>query len=316
MLHYSEIEPVPPYERNSLLFEVSTGCSQAKPCTLCGFYGKSFSIHPMEDLAAQLDDIATVWLTKPKRVFLQSGNPFGIPGDRLIAILELIHEKVPSVETIGGFTRIDDIKHLSDAQLKRLAELGASDLSMGAESGVDETLEILGKVHRSHDIVEQCARLDAVGIDYTLWYIVGGAGAGKCIENARVSAKVYSQAHPKRIYLTTLGLFPNSQLQTMVDNGEFELASVYENIQDTREFLAWLECETLVDGLNGSNFVLFQARLPENREETLANIDAILAKPNKKTAVRPERKLEIVGGQRVAETVSEPVFGHTRARRF
>ena len=301
MLHFSEIEPVPPYERSSLFIEVSTGCSQATPCAMCGFYGKSFSIHSMENLADQLGDIATVWLTKPKRVFLQSGNPFGIPGDRLIAILELIHEKVPSVETIGGFTRIDDIKHLSDEHLARLAELGVSDLSMGGESGVDETLEVLGKYHRAHDIVEQCARLDAVGITYTLWYIVGGAGAGKCVENARVSAKVYSQTHPKRIYLTTLGVFPNSRLQTMVDSGEFELASVYENIQDTREFVAGLECETFVDGFNGSNFVLFHSRLPEDRETTLADLDVILAKPNKKTALRPKRKLEVVGGKRVED---------------
>ena len=253
----------------------------------------------MEDIAEQLDEIGNIWLTKPKRAFLLAGNAFGIPGDKLIEILEMIRTKIPSIESVGGFMRVDDIKHLSGEQLKRLAELGAADLAIGGESGLDETLEILGKMHRAHDIVEQCARLDTAGITYTLWYMAGAAGAGKCVENAKASAKIFSQTHPKRIYVMTLTVFPNSRLQTMIENGEYELASVYESIQDIRELYAALECDAIFDCMNALNFILFVSKTPDDREETLANIDRILAKPNKKTAQRPEFWLSVVGGKRI-----------------
>ena len=276
MLHYSELEPRPPYEASSVLFEISTGCSQAVPCNFCSFYTKSFSLRPLEEIEAELDEVAT-WPQKPSRAFLQSGNAFGVPADRLIAILELFHEKLPWIRSFGGFTRVDDVKHLSDGQLARLAELGASDLSIGAESGLDETLEALGKVHRSADILEQCARLTAAGISYTLWYIAGSARAGRCLENARASAEVYSQARPKRIFLTTLAVGPNTPLGQMVESGEYELSCDYETIQEIREFLAGITCPTIFDCGQESNLFRFRMRVPEGRDEILAGLDGLLA---------------------------------------
>ena len=276
MLRYSELEPRPPYEASSVIFEISTGCSQAVPCNFCSFYTKSFSLRPIEEIEAELDEVAT-WPQKPRRAFLQSGNAFGIPADRLISILELIREKLPWIQTFGGFTRVDDVRRLSDEQLAKLAALGASDLSIGAESGLDETLEALGKVHRAADITEQCARLTRAGITYTLWYIAGSARAGRCLENARVSAEIYSQAQPKRIFLTTLSVGPNTPLGQMVESGEYELSSDYETVQEIREFLAGITCPTIFDCGQESNLFQFRMRVPEGRDEILAGLDGLLA---------------------------------------
>lgn len=296
MLRYSELEPRPPYEASSIIFEISTGCSQAKPCNFCSFYTKSFSLRPIEEITAELDEVAT-WPQKPQRAFLQSGNAFGIPTDRLIGILELIREKLPSIKSFGGFTRVDDVKHLSDEQLARLAELGASDLSIGAESGMDETLEALGKVHRAADIAEQCARLTAAGITYTLWYIAGSAKAGKCLENARVSAELYSQAKPKRIFVTTLSVGSNTPMGQLVESGEYKLSSDYETVEEIREFLAGITCQTIFDCGQESNLIRFRIRLPEGKDETLADLDRVLTSTQLSQTARSQFMPAVIGGK-------------------
>lgn len=297
MLRYSELEPRPTYEVNTLLLEISTGCSQPKPCNFCGFYGKAFSLRPLEEISAELDEVATTWRAKPPRAFFLAGNAFGIGGDRLASIMRLVREKVPSVKSFGGFMRVEDIKHLTDEQLAELAELGASDLSIGAESGVDETLSLLGKMHRANDITEQCGRLAKAGITFTLWYMAGSAPAGACVENARVSAQIFSQLNPKRVFVTTLSVFPDTELERMVESGEYELANDHEIVQEIRELFAGLTCKTIFDCSNESNLVKFRGLLPEKREEVLAEFDYLLEGTKISKSKRTKGKPTIAHGK-------------------
>ena len=54
------------------------------------------------------------------------------------------------------------------------------------------------------DIIEQSRRLRVAGISFTFFYLAGMAGAGKGRENAIASARVFSEAGPRRILVVTL----------------------------------------------------------------------------------------------------------------
>lgn len=277
MFHTPELSPRPPYEQRSLQLEIAKGCPQKESCKFCGIYEGPYTPIERDVILEDLAEIDRVFIAKPKRIFLQSGDPFALPHDDLLWVLDTIHEKLPSVESIGGFCRIATIKGKSDAELAEWAARGVSNLAMGAESGDDETLKMVNKQHTGADIVEQCARLDAAGITYTLFYMPGLAGAGNGQRNAHATAKVFSQTHPVFIYCITTTISPRSRLGYEVEQGLFTPMPEIEILQEIRTVLAELTCETVFDCMNEANAALFIVGIPENRSNTLEQLDSLLA---------------------------------------
>ena len=177
-MHYVESPHRLPYEMASGILQAEIGCSynRCRFCSLCRKPGKDYRPAPREEVEADLDELAS-YVRRPTRIYLYGGNPFGMPRGVLIPLLERIHEKLPEVKTTW-------------------AHLGVQGLSIGAESAYDPALKFMRKAHTATDLEQQCARLSKVGIDYTLFYLAGIAGAGKCSEAARASAEVFSRINP------------------------------------------------------------------------------------------------------------------------
>jgi radical SAM superfamily enzyme YgiQ (UPF0313 family) len=90
-MHYEGNCIRPPPEAFSILLQVTLGCSHNK-CTFCGTYkDKRFAI---KDDRIILGDIlfAARHLRNQDRVFLMDGDALIIPQDRLVWILDRIHE--------------------------------------------------------------------------------------------------------------------------------------------------------------------------------------------------------------------------------
>ena len=84
----------PPYEANSLLLQVTQGCSHNK-CTFCYMYPDvPFSVCPMEQVKADIDEAARC-CPDVQRVFLEHGDAFVLSADRLIRIADAIHARLP-----------------------------------------------------------------------------------------------------------------------------------------------------------------------------------------------------------------------------
>ena len=84
----------PPSEANSIILQVTVGCSHNK-CTFCGTYkGVRFRIKEEEKIIEDLD-FATSYCRGLKRVFLTDGDALIIPQKRLISLLQKIKEKLP-----------------------------------------------------------------------------------------------------------------------------------------------------------------------------------------------------------------------------
>ena len=107
----------PPYEANSLLLQVTLGCSHNK-CTFCSMYPDvRFKVCPMEEVKADIEE-ATRYCPNVKRVFLEHGDAFVLSADRLLKIADAIHRKLPKVETIAMYASIQNIKSKTDEELR------------------------------------------------------------------------------------------------------------------------------------------------------------------------------------------------------
>ena len=65
-------------------------------------------------------------------------------------------------------------------QLRKLRAMGVNGLSIGTESGDDDTLALAGKGYMADDILKQCRKLDEAGIEYYFVYMTGLAGKRDC----------------------------------------------------------------------------------------------------------------------------------------
>lgn len=162
----------PPYEANSLLMEVTAGCTHHK-CKFCTLYNDlpfPFRLSPLEDVEADIQELSRVyksWRSRTlKRAFLTGANPFVLQTERLLAIADLIYKYFPEIQSIGCFARITDSTQKTDEELRKLQEVGYDGLTIGMETGDDVPLTFMNKGYQSQDIIKQCKRLDEIGITY------------------------------------------------------------------------------------------------------------------------------------------------------
>lgn len=283
-MHYVESPHRLPYEAGSSILQVSVGCTynRCRFCSLCRKPGKEFRVSPRSEIEEDLDELASYTFRRP-RIYLYGGNPFGIDPAELVEVLELIHEKLPEVRSIGGFARVADIAARSDEELRTWARLGVDDVSIGAESGFDPALRYMRKPNTAADLERQCARLDAAGIGYTLFYLAGMAGAGACSQAAAASAEVFRRINPKRINIMTMTVFDDADLAADVAAGDFTPASEHEILAELRDFIAGLEgCTSLVEAGHDTNMVKFDGVLPRDREKMAAYLDSRIACMNER----------------------------------
>ncbi|NHM13413.1 radical SAM protein [Eggerthellaceae bacterium zg-886] len=251
------------------LLQITVGCSYGK-CHFCSLHGNAqFQAVPMEHVVEDIEEIAAT-VRNPKSVMLLSEDPMGLPNSKLIPILKLIREKLPTAKGISGFMTTASVKRKSDEDLREMAQYGPLKATIGAESGWDEALERMEKDHTTQDLLDNLPRLEKAGITYVLFYLCGMAGKGKCHENALRSAEVFSKLHPAKIFITTMTPFPGTKLREEVLDGSFELAPESEIINEAATFVENLRCETVVVSGHDTNLFRIEGVLPRDGKDLAA----------------------------------------------
>ena len=245
----------PPYEANSLLLQVTQGCSHNK-CTFCDMYpDMPFSVCPMEQVEADIDE-ATRYCPDVERVFLEHGDAFVLSADRLIQIADAIHAKLPRVKTIAMYASIQNIRHKSDADLRRLHECGIGGLDIGVESGLDAALQYMNKGHTAEEAREQLLRLTDAGIEYSFNAILGCGGAELWRENADATAALINAVQPHLLFIGTLHAEPGCRLYHDMKKGLFRECTFGQLLDEQERLIGGLELkDTIYFGSHPSNIV-------------------------------------------------------------
>ena len=82
-MHFTGTIWRPPYEAQSSLLQVTTGCSHHK-CKFCSLYPNlKFKVSPIEEIESDLKLIRS-YTPKTRRVFLVGGNPFVLSYKKLL----------------------------------------------------------------------------------------------------------------------------------------------------------------------------------------------------------------------------------------
>ena len=180
----------------------------------------------------------------------------------------------------GYSTRVTDIRNKTVDQLKKLKEMGLREISLGAESGDDWTLDQVHKGYHAVDIIEQCEKLTEAGIDFWLSFLNGVAGKEHSMDHAIHSAEIFSQCKPMLVGTGGLVLFPGTPLLEEAEKGEFTPLSEQEMLVELKTFVEHLTCDCYFNthhtsGINlaGPNFLKRKSKIIEALDHEIQHGD-------------------------------------------
>lgn len=274
-MHFTKRTWRPPYEKDSCIIELTSGCTYGK-CHFCNLYkDEPFHLTSLKEFEQDLDEIKH-HQPNTRRIFVTGANPFALSYEKLKPYVLTVRDYLIKCQTIAMFSSIRDIKNKEVWQLKKLRAMGVNGLSIGTESGEDDTLLLANKGYTSRDIVEQCRKLEEAGIEYYFVYMTGLAGKGGGYRNAVCSAQIYSQLNPYFISVDSLTLFPDTLLYQKAEEGSFIPAGETERLQELQIFIKNLQIRTHLFADSKSNFYPLSAYLPKERDSIVQEIQYVL----------------------------------------
>ncbi|WP_170000531.1 radical SAM protein [Campylobacter sp. RM9328] len=257
------------------MYRDNRGCSHDQ-CTFCNFYkGYPFRAAPLSQIEEDLKEASKI-RPNAKIIWASGGNPYTLNTNKLLQIAELFKKYLPKATTTT-YAHIKDIKKKSLEEIKQLKEAGFVELVIGVESADDEVLKAVNKGYTAADVLEQCTKLEAAGVEYGLIYLSGLSEAGKNLQSVRTSLKTINKLSPIRIYYTTVAVVPDTKMYEDVRSGKFKEAGELERIEEMREFVAGTKIETEIYALTSTNAVPLVANMPEDRDAVLAYLDEVIA---------------------------------------
>ena len=275
-MHYKGVIIRPPSEADSILLQVTTGCSHNK-CTFCGAYkDQGFRIKKPEIISEDIA-FARQYCTKLRRVFLCDGDALIMPQKRLIGILAEIRQQLPWVTRIGTYANAKSLKMKSLGDLGELKELGLGIIYTGLETGDDETLGNIRKGVDSATIIEECRKVRDAGIRLSVTVILGLAGPQRSRIHARETGRALSAIDPEYTGALTLMLMPGTPMHDDWAEGRFTLMNPEEILEELKTMITHT---SLSRGLfftnHASNYLSLQIRLPRDKDMAIHLIDKAL----------------------------------------
>lgn len=274
-MHFTGRTWRPPYEANSFIVQVTSGCTYNK-CRFCSLYkNECFRMSPLQEFEEDLKELARYQPTA-RRIFLTGANLFAMNYEKLAERALLVHDYLAECQTIAMFSSIRDIKNKKVWQLRRLHAFGINGLSIGTETGDDRTLLLANKGYTAKELIEQCRKLDEAGMEYYFVYMTGLAGKGNGYRNAVNSAKVFSKVNPRFISVDSLTLFPDTELYQMAQEGKFIPAGEKERLEELQIFIKNLQIRTHLFADTKSNFYPVTAYLPKERDSIISELQYVI----------------------------------------
>jgi radical SAM superfamily enzyme YgiQ (UPF0313 family) len=275
----------PPSEAESLLLQVTLGCSHNR-CAFCDMYRKKrFRPKPWEQVrddieeASQMGDVFS-------RVFLCDGDALILPTHKLLRILQEIRQSLPWVERVGTYGDTRSVGRKSVAELRELREAGLGIVYHGMESGDDEVLARIDKGGTRAECIETARRLREAGIVHSVIVLLGIGGKELSEQHARATATALTEMDPPYVGALTTTVIPGTPLDEMRRRGTFELPDKFRMLEELRTIVAessFTACR--FSSNHASNYLPVRCTLPGHKAAVLEVLDQVLA-------LRDERMLK------------------------
>jgi radical SAM superfamily enzyme YgiQ (UPF0313 family) len=277
----------PPSEAESLILQVTIGCSHNK-CTFCGsFKDKKFRLRSFDEVKEDIEE-AKQYARYIKRVFIADGDALIIPQKKLIPIIELIKDAFPKLERIGLYGNTKSILKKSVDELKHLKELGIGIIYLGVETGDQVILDRVCKGTLLDKTAEAAKRVKDAGIVLSVTVLLGLGGVERSSIHAEETGKFLTRIQPDYAGALSVIVVPGTQLAEEVEKGSFKVPDPYMLLEELEKMISNIEADHMYFASNhASNYLPVKGWLPEEKEKILKAIKHVLQQRDP-SMLRPE----------------------------
>lgn len=273
----------PPSEANSFIIRVMKGCPHNK-CTFCNMFKDikceilpvADVIRGMEQDAAELgpENIGLV-----DSIYLEGGDPLVIETGHLLQIMRSACSIFPGLKRFACYATARNTVKKPQAELDALSQAGLRRLFIGLESGCDAILEETSKGCTLSDIFNAGLMLTRAGIEMDVSIMLGIGGMKYSLENAQGTAQAINAIEPGCVRVRTFMPKHGTELGDAYISGSFILPGPHAIMRELWLMVSKITARTRLLSEHWSNFILFDAYMPEAKEALLAYIDKHLAMP-------------------------------------
>ncbi len=277
----------PPSEAESLILQVTIGCSHNK-CTFCSsFKEKKFRLRSFEEVKADVEE-ARQYARYVKKVFIADGDALIIPQKRLVPIIELVKDAFPKLERIGLYGNTKSILKKSVDELKVLREMGVGIIYLGVESGDQVVLDRVCKGTVLDKTAEAAKRVKDAGIILSVTILLGIGGVERSKIHAEATGKFLTRIQPDYAGALSVIVVPGTVLAEEVKKGSFEVPTPYMLLEELYVMIENIDAEHLYFASNhASNYLPVKGWLPEEKAGILKAIKHVLQQKDP-SMLRPE----------------------------
>jgi len=277
----------PPSEANSLIFQVTLGCS-FNECSFCDMYrSKEYVERPWNDIKTEIEIMAKQ-LPDTKRIFLADGDALNLQTDYMVKILEHLYKNFPTLERVSCYAMPMNLLKKSPEELKKMNNAGLQMLYLGIESGSDIILKKVTKGATSQTIVRACKKAKDAGYILSCMVILGLGGKTYSKDNSKHTAKIISVTTPHYVGALTLYLENGIKDEFLTKFKEpFIPVSDNESLEELEDLISRIDVkdEIIFRANHGSNAYTISGTFPYDKNAMLEKISWMKSHPE---IVRPK----------------------------
>ncbi len=271
----------PPSEANSMIFQITLGCSFNK-CSFCDMYRtKEYVERPWEEVRSEIDMMARLY-PDTQRIFLADGDALNMSKDRLVQILQYLYQRFAKIERVSCYAMPKNLLQKTDAELAELRKAGLHMFYVGIESGNDIVLKKVTKGATAKSIIQACGKAKKHGYVLSCMIILGLGGKKYSKEHIADTAKVLSEVAPDYVGALTLHLDPSLHEEFMTKYAEpFEFIDDMEVLDELEMLLRDFDPATPVvfRANHASNVYSIKGTMPADRGQMLELVRKLKSHP-------------------------------------
>jgi len=264
----------PPSEANSLIFQVTVGCS-FNECSFCDMYrSKEYSEKPWDEVKFEMDMMAKQ-LPDTRRIFLADGDALNLETDYMIKIVEYLYKSFPNLERISCYAMPMNLLKKTPEELKKMHDVGLNMLYLGIESGSDLILKKVTKGAVAETIVKACNKAKDAGYILSCMIILGLGGKTHSKEHIKGTAQLINRSPPHFLGALTLYLENGIKDEFLTKFEEpFIPISDPEALDELEDLISQIDTkdEIVFRANHGSNAYTIKGTFPQDKQAMLEKI--------------------------------------------
>jgi radical SAM superfamily enzyme YgiQ (UPF0313 family) len=267
----------PPSEAESLILQVTVGCSH-NMCTFCGTYKDvKFRLKEREKIEKDIDEAAK-YAYRFKRVFLADGDVLILPTETILDIIATINRKIPGIERFGVYGNTKSILKKSPNDLISLKNAGLGIVYQGIESGSMDVLRRIKKGASPYRMIEAADKVMDAGILLSQTVILGIGGTELSIQHAVETGSLLGEMSPDYASALTLMMLPGTGLYAEYEKGKFKLPDRFGLLDELRLIIENMNVKKkcYFTSNHASNYLPIKALLPDDREKVVKLLNSVI----------------------------------------